>query len=47
MTLVPDEEFNIKTVELFINKDADPKEKEINKQSVIFYIAKDGMSLFG
>lgn len=38
---VPNEDFNLRIIDLFMSKGADPKDKEINKQSIIFYIAKD------
>lgn len=39
---VPDENFNSKVFDLFLAKGADPKDKEINKQSLPFYLARDG-----
>ena len=38
---VPNEDFNLRIIDLFMSKGADAKDKEINKQSIIFYIAKD------
>ena len=37
-----DQNFNMTLSEKLIQKGADPKEKEINHQTVIYYIAKDG-----